>query len=177
MMRWRVGFAALFLFCAGAIAFALYHQFYQWLMPCLMCVYERIAIIVIGLLALCAVVYVPKSRLGVLIWCDLMATAAVIGLGVSTYHVMLQYGPRDASISCASSLPFPINLNDPFWPEWFAALIRPVGDCSTVDFTVFGVSMPIWLMLTFIGITGFVVMMGVQRWRALPARVTQGVQQ
>lgn len=169
MMRWRLGFAALFLACAGAIAFALYHQIYQWLMPCLMCVYERIAFIVIGFIALFAVAFVPKSRIGVLVQCDLIVTAALVGAGVSIYHVMLQYSPLKSDLSCASSLPFPINLNDPFWPQWFAALIRPVGDCSTVDFMVFGVSAPIWLIVTFAGIAVFTVWMGVLRWRELPA--------
>ena len=65
LFRWRFGFALVFLACAGMIGFALYHQFYQWLMPCLYCVYERIGIIVTGLLALVAAIFPPKTRAGV----------------------------------------------------------------------------------------------------------------
>ena len=173
MQRWRLGFVALFLFCAGSIGFALYHQYFNWLMPCLMCVYERIGVIGVGLLALSAAVFPPKTRAGVAVYCGLIVTVALVGGGVAVRHVLMQYGPPDPVASCASSLPFPINLDDPFWPVWFASLIRPVGDCATIDFVVFGVSMPIWLVFTFIGIAAAVSVLGFWRWRELPVKKSQ----
>lgn len=170
MMRWRLGFLAIFLFCAGSIAFALYHQYFNWLMPCLYCVYERITVISVGLLALLAAIIAPKTRIGVIVLCDLVATVALIGAGLAMRHVYLQYGPPNPEVSCAASLPFPINLNDPFWPTWLGALIRPVGDCSAIDFTVFGVSMPIWLVLSFLGLAAASLLLGFWRWRELPAK-------
>lgn len=177
MQRWRLAFFAIFLFCAGSIAFALYHQYYNWLMPCLMCVYERMAVIAVGLFALLAALRPPKTRIGVIIQADLVATTAIIGAVVAIRHVLMQYGPPDPVASCAASLPFPINLDDPFWPAWLGALIRPVGDCSVIDFAVFGVSMPVWLIVSFLGLASAALLLGFWRWRELPVNgATKGEQ-
>jgi protein dithiol:quinone oxidoreductase len=148
MARWRVGFFALFLVCVGMLGFALYHQFYQWLMPCLLCVYERMIVIVLGLLSLLAVIWQPATRRGVLIFSGFYALIALWGAGITVWHLLIQFGPKESAVSCASSLPFPIDLNA--LPSWISAVIRPVGDCSVVDFTLFGMSMPFWLLITFI---------------------------
>lgn len=170
MMRWRLGFFAIFLFCAASIAFALYHQFYNWIMPCLMCVYERMAFIVIGFFALLAAIWAPKSRVGIIVACDLVLTSALAGAGLAAWHLYQQYGPPDPEVSCAATLPFPINLNDPFWPGWLGALIRPVGDCSQVDFVLLGLSMPVWVLLGCMGIAIATAWLGVGRWRGISAR-------
>ena len=141
MARWRVGFFALFLVCVGMLGFALYHQFYQWLMPCLLCVYERMIVIILGLLSLLAVIWQPATRRGVLIFSSLYALIALWGAGITVWHLLIQFGPKESAVSCASSLPFPIDLNA--LPTWISAVIRPVGDCSVVDFTLFGMSMPL----------------------------------
>lgn len=147
MARWRVGFFALFLVCVGMLGFALYHQFYQWLMPCLLCVYERMIVIVLGLLSLLAVIWQPATRRGVLVFTGLYALIALWGVGITVWHLLIQFGPKESAVSCASSLPFPIDLNA--LPSWISAVIRPVGDCSVVDFTLFGMSMPFWLLIAF----------------------------
>lgn len=167
MKHWRLGFLAIFLFCAGSIAFALYHQFYHWLMPCLMCVYERLSMIGIGLLALLVFIFPAKGRWGILLRSGTVSLMALLGAGVATRHLIMQYGPPDPIASCASSLPFPINLNDPFWPEWFTAIIRPVGDCSVIDFKMFGLSMPIWVLLSCLGIALFSVLLAYCQWQQI----------
>ena len=149
LLRWRVGFFVLFLVCVGMMGFALYHQFYQWLMPCLLCVYERLMVIVLGLLSLVAAMWRPNSRRGVLVFSSVYALIALWGAGITVWHLLVQYGPKESAITCASSLPFPIDLYA--LPGWIAAVIRPVGDCSVADFTLFGMSMPFWLLVAFIG--------------------------
>lgn len=149
LLRWRVGFFVLFLVCVGMLGFALYHQFYQWLMPCLLCVYERIIVIVLGVLSLLAVIWQPATRRGVLVFSSLYALIAVWGAGITLWHLRVQFGSKESAVSCASSLPFPLDLNA--IPSWIAAVIRPVGDCSVVDFTLFGMSMPFWLLIAFVG--------------------------
>lgn len=169
-MRWRLGFFAIFLFCVASIAYALYHQFYHWIMPCLQCVYERMAIVAVGVFALLAAVWRPRSRAGIIVACDLVLTSALVGAGVAVRHLMLQYGPPDPAASCDATLPFPINLNDPFWPRWLGALIRPVGDCSQVDFVLLGLSMPAWVLVACLGIGLVTVWLGIGHWREVSAR-------
>ncbi|HSC78761.1 MAG TPA: disulfide bond formation protein B [Chitinolyticbacter sp.] len=166
-MRWRLPFLLLFLACVGMIAFALYHQYVNWVMPCLMCVYQRLAVIAYGLVALLATSWLPRSRTGVALIGVLASAAALFGAATAAWNIRLQYGPADPSLVCGSSLPFPIDLNAPGWPEWFVALIRPVGDCSQIDFTLFGVSMPIWTLLTCIGLLAVTFVLCRLRWREL----------
>ena len=89
------------------------------------------------------------SRRGVLVFSSVYALIALWGAGITVWHLLVQYGPKESAITCASSLPFPIDLNA--LPGWIAAVIRPVGDCSVADFTLFGMSMPFWLLVAFIG--------------------------
>ena len=150
LLRWRVGFFALFLLCVGMMGFALYHQFYQWLMPCLLCVYERLLVIALGLLSLLAAIWQPTTRRGVLWFSGVYAAVALWGAAITVWHLLVQYAPAESGVNCASSLPFPIDLNA--LPAWISAVIRPVGDCSVVDFSLFGMSMPFWLLVAFVGL-------------------------
>lgn len=169
-MRWRFGFLAVFLFCLASIGFALYHQIYDWIMPCLMCVYERMVFIAIGFFSLLAVFWLPRGRCGVVVLSGSVLASALLGVGVAVKHLVLQYGPPDPAASCAASLPFPINLNDPFWPKWLGMLIRPVGDCSQIDFVVLGLSVPVWVLLSCVAIAGLALLFGVFRWKQLCRR-------
>lgn len=169
-MRWRLGFLAVFLFCLASIAFALYHQIYDWIMPCLQCVYERMVFIVIGFFSLLAVFWLPRGRGGVAVLSGSVLASALVGGGVAAKHLSLQYGHPDPAVSCAATLPFPINLNDPFWPKWLGMLIRPVGDCSQIDFVVLGLSMPVWVLLSCLAIAVLALCMGIMRWKQLSRR-------
>ncbi|MBM3114851.1 disulfide bond formation protein B [Jeongeupia naejangsanensis] len=168
---WRTGFLLIFIACAGMIGFALYHQIYNWVMPCLMCVYQRLAIIIVGLLALLAAVWQPNSKGGVKLLGGLIILAASAGAMAAIWNLRLQYGPVDPSVVCAASLPFPIDLNQA--PAWVGTLIRPVGDCSAIDFKLFGVTMPAWVLLTCLGLIAVTVGLcsarcaeiGRRRWR------------
>ncbi|BCL75663.1 disulfide bond formation protein B [Jeongeupia sp. HS-3] len=171
MRYWRTGFLLIFVACVAMIGFAMYHQIYNWVMPCLMCVYQRLAILFIGVLALLAAVWRPERRSSVKLVGGLIILAASAGAVAAIWNLRLQYGPVDPGISCAAALPFPIDLNR--WPAWLGALIRPVGDCSAVDFKLFGVSMPVWVLLTCLGLIAVTVSLcsarlaeiGRGRWR------------
>ncbi|GGP18081.1 disulfide bond formation protein B [Silvimonas iriomotensis] len=165
LLHWRIYLACLFLFCCGMIGFALYHQIYAWVMPCLLCVYQRLGVIVIGLLALIGAIRAPKSKVGTAVLGGLIVLASAVTAGVAAWNLLLQYGPREAGAQCASSLPFPIDLNQ--WPEWVGVLIRPVGDCSQITFTLFGLSVPLWMMLSALAIAVVTAVVTVRRCKAL----------
>ncbi|GAA5785229.1 disulfide bond formation protein B [Chitiniphilus shinanonensis] len=167
MAHWRLWFLVLFLACCGMIGFAMYHQIYNWVMPCLMCVYQRLAVIVFGLLSLLAVFWKPGSRRGVMVLGTLLSLATLGGAASAIWNLRLQYGPADPNLACASSLPFPIDLNDPDWPHWLVALIRPVGSCSSVDFTLFGITMPALVLVTMLVLLGLTYALCARRNREL----------
>ncbi|XZG71824.1 disulfide bond formation protein B [Chitinibacteraceae bacterium HSL-7] len=167
-MSWRLSYLLLFLACVGMIAFALYHQYVHWLMPCLMCIYQRLAITLFGLLSLLCVFWQPKTRGGVRFMTTLLSLSALGGAAAAAWNVRLQFGPSDPSLACAATLPFPVDLNT--WPSWAASFVRPVGDCSVVDFTVFGVSMPVWVLLTCLALVVVVVGIAKREMRLIERR-------
>ncbi|TJZ76300.1 disulfide bond formation protein B [Chitiniphilus eburneus] len=167
MARWRLWFLVLFLACCGMVGFAMYHQIYNWVMPCLMCIYQRLAVIAFGLLSLLAVFWKPASRRGVIILGSLLGLSALAGAASAVWNLRLQYGTPDPNLACASSLPFPIDLNDPGWPGWLVALIRPVGSCTSVDFTLLGLSMPLLVLFTMLVLLGLTFALSARRWREL----------
>lgn len=165
--HWRSGQAFILICCAGMLGYALYEQFAHWLMPCLQCVYQRIGVVALGLTAAVAVVWRPKSRGGVLAMIGAQMLAGLGGIYAAGRHIFMQYVPHDATATCASSLPFPVNFDDPATPAWLAATFRPVGDCSKIDFSLLGLSMPVWVLLAFVGLLGLVAVLGWGRWRAI----------
>jgi len=141
------------------IAYALYEQFYHWLMPCLMCIYQRMAVLGIGLMAVAGLLFRPRRRGALLLISGLQLLAALGGVFAAGMHTYLQYVPHDATVTCASSLPFPINFDAPGMPAWLASLLRPVGDCSKIDFSLLGLSMPVWVVLACAALAVFIVLL------------------
>ena len=78
-----------FLACAGMMSYALYAEHFLMLMPCPLCIFQRIAVITLAIVFLVAAIHNPvgygRSTYTVLI---LLATTA--GAGVSGRHVWLQ---------------------------------------------------------------------------------------
>ncbi|PIJ51409.1 disulfide bond formation protein B [Erwinia sp. OLTSP20] len=122
---------------------ALWFQHVQGLMPCVMCIYERCALFgilgagIVGLIA-------PRSPLRILallIW----LYSGWQGLRLSWQHTMLQLHPNPFS-TCdfAASFPHWLPLD-----RWLPAVFVASGDCSERGWTLFNLSMPQWLIVTF----------------------------
>ncbi len=165
--HWRIGQLVLVLLCVGMMGYALYEQIYHYLMPCLMCVYQRIAVIGFGLASLLGLVWKPSSKTGVLGVAGLQTLAAAEGLYAAGKHIYLQYGPKLQEVSCAAGLPFPVDFNQPGLPEWIPMTFRPVGECNNIDFTLLGVSMPMWVLVGFIGMLAAAWLLSLARWKVL----------
>lgn len=165
LSHWRLCQFLLLLACGGMIAYALYEQFFHWLMPCLMCIYQRMAVIGVGIMAVLGVLIMPRSKAVLYTLSGLQLAAALGGVFAAAKHTYLQYVPHDATVVCASSLPFPINFDAPGMPAWLASLLRPVGDCSQIDFSLLGLSMPVWVMLSCAVLAVFVVLLAKARAR------------
>lgn len=123
---------------------ALYFQHGLGLAPCVMCIYERLALFAImfaGVLGFIA----PKSAL--CRWGGLL-----LGLYGSIKGAMLAIKHTDYQLN-----PAPWNQCSPFvdFPEtlplhlWFPNVFAPSGDCSKISWEWLGLSMPQWLIGVF----------------------------
>lgn len=127
------------------VAAALFFQYQLGLEPCVKCIYQRVAILAIGCVALIPLV-APTSRsaqwLGVIGW----LIAAVWGYRIAATHVDLQNSTNAFYMVCDTFPDFPS-----FMPlhEWFPGLFGAPGLCGDIDWQFAGISMPGWMQIIF----------------------------
>lgn len=162
-LRWTfraqclLGFAA----CAALLAFALYTQYFQALVPCPLCIFQRIAFAALGLVFLVAGLHAPRGRGGRRAYGVLALLAAAAGLYVAGRHVWIQHLPADQVPMCGPDLGFLMEAMP------VTSVIRTVltgaGECAKVDWTFLGLSMPEWSLAWFVALTLWVVVVMFRR--------------
>jgi protein dithiol:quinone oxidoreductase len=134
------GFAA----CAALMAYALYAEHRLLLAPCPLCVFQRVAVIALGIVFLLAAFVVPRGRGSKLI-AGLIGVIAAIGAGVAGRHVWLQSLPPDEVPACGPGLDY---ILDSFpLSEALKLVFTGSGECATADWHFLGLSMPAWVLI------------------------------
>lgn len=142
-------FAAVALVCAGMMAYAFYAEHILGLEPCPLCMFQRVAVVLIGLVALAGAVHAPGS-LGTRLYGFGGLLASGLGVAIASRHVWLQSLPKDQLPSCAPPLDF-------MWDNFpFGQMLRTVlmtsGECAEIDWQFLGLSMPTWTLMCFIAL-------------------------
>ena len=142
----RLVFAAMFVACAGLIALAVYLQEHDGLDPCPMCILQRYAFVALGIVALVAAIHGPQ-RLALKVYGALIATIAIVGAGVAIRHSYVQHFPPKTE-SCGADLDFIVSA----FPlsKALPKIFQGTGSCSTVDWTLLGMSIPEWALVWFV---------------------------
>ena len=142
-----------FLACAGMMGFALYAQYVMYLDPCPLCVFQRIATILLGLVFLLAAIHNPGAT-GARIYGVLVGLVAAGGVGVAAWHVRLQNLPADDVPSCGPGFEY-IMENFAFF-DALGKIFKGSGECADVVWRFFGLSMPTWVIIGLggLGIAG-----------------------
>ena len=133
---------------------ALYLQHYAHLEPCPLCVFQRVSLMSMGIVALIAFIHNPAA-LGRRIYAGLSLVGALAGVGVAGRHVWLQHLPADEVPSCGPGLDYWMDTF-PF-QEVVQKVLRGSGECAKVDWMMFGLSLPEWTLMMFVGLTSVVV--------------------
>lgn len=147
-------FVAIFLACAGGLAFGLYLQEYRSLLACPMCVAQRIAYFAVGITALVAAIHDP-GRAGRFVYSGLAGTFALAGLVVALRQVWLIYHPQLADCGISPEEAF---LNALPLAKWWPAMFVANGDCARVTWTFLGFSIPELSAALFAGLLGLAVL-------------------
>lgn len=126
---------------------ALYFQHVMMLAPCVMCIYERVAMFGVSGAAIIGLLN-PKNA--VVRWLGFAAwgTSGYKGLELSMQHVDYQFNPSPFA-TCDIFVSFPD------WAplhKWFPNIFNAYGECSKVVWQFLGLSMPQWLVNIFAGI-------------------------
>jgi len=124
---------------------ALFFQYVLELKPCIMCIYQRVAIWAIFFAGVIGS-FTNKFILGRLISYVLWATGAIWGLIIALEHVEMQTSTMAFLFSC-EFIP-----NFPSWAplhEWLPILFEASGDCGDIDWQFLGYSMPQWMVVIY----------------------------
>lgn len=131
--------------CIAMLGFGYFLQFVQHLEPCPMCIFQRIAIVVLGLCFMLAFWHNAWPRFYAL----LIALAATGGAALSARHVWLQNLPEDQATLCgAAELDYLLEVFGPW--EAFARVWRGTGDCTEILWQFLGLSIPSWTLVCFV---------------------------
>ena len=137
-----------FLACAGLIAFALYSQYQLGLLPCPLCIFQRVAFAALGGVFLLAGLHGPEGAGARRAWGTLALLAAAVGAFIAGRHVWLQHLPADEVPACGPGLDWMMQT----MPA--TGVLREVltgsGECANVDWTFLGLSMPAWSLAWFV---------------------------
>ena len=158
----RTSFLTGFLVCAGLIAIALYLQYFQNLEPCPLCMMQRVAFILFGLIFLLGAIHGP-GKTGTRVYAVFALLASFTGVGLAARHTWLQYNPPKF-VSCAGDVYSQLERLP--LGRFIANALHATGDCSKVDWTLVGLSIAEWSLIWFVILT---VIAGYQLFRQSPA--------
>ena len=142
-----------FLACVGMMGYALYAEHILLLTPCPLCVFQRVAVISLGIIFLVATLHDPAGW-GRRVYAVLVLLAAGGGMGVAGRHAWLQTLPPDQVPACGPGLDYIIDA----FPlaDALKMVFTGSGECANIDWQLLGLSMPAWVFiaLTVIAVFG-----------------------
>lgn len=144
-----------FLICGLAMAFALYLQ-QQGFEPCPMCIFQRVAMMAAGAAFLLGAIHNPQ-RWGQWVYAALADLAAIIGALIAARHVWLQSLPQDQVPACGPTLDYLMGI----FPlsEVVTMILKGDGNCAKIDAEWLGLSLPMWTMIAFLGLSAYATLM------------------
>ena len=141
-----------FLACAGMMGFALYAEHVLLLSPCPLCVFQRVAVISLGIIFLIAALQNP-SGWGRYIYVVLAFFAAAGGIGIAARHAWIQSLPADQVPSCGPGLDYIIDSFPLF--DALKMVFTGSGECADVVWEFLGLSMPAWVVVCLVVVGTF----------------------
>lgn len=141
----RRAYALICLACIAMLAFGAYLQHVVGLEPCPMCIVQRYALVLVGVFAAFAAMSKGRGLRG--LWGVLGIVVAGGGAFTAARQSWLQWYPPEF-VSCGRDIygmveSFPLQRALPM-------IFRGSGDCSKVDWTLFGLSIANWSFIVFV---------------------------
>lgn len=148
--RWQMLFGAL-----ASLALIAYAYFWvqqrMLMMPCPLCVFQRVAFFGIAAIGLVAAAHNPKGATGRRVYGVLSFVVAMLGAAIAARHVWIQSLPPDLAPAC-NSLGLEYMLGVMPLSDVVREVITGSGECATVDWTWLGIAMPGWTLACFVAL-------------------------
>lgn len=142
----RVFYLAVFVACLGLLGFGLYLEHGTGLEPCPLCIFQRIAYIVMLIIALVAGIHNPLEW-GRYVYLGLTLITAGIGAGIAGRQTWLQHLPADEVPECGPGLEYMLEV----FPllQAMEMILKGSGECAEVQWTFLGFSIAEWSLVCF----------------------------
>ncbi|MDP2636449.1 MULTISPECIES: disulfide bond formation protein DsbB [unclassified Pseudoalteromonas] len=126
---------------------ALFFQYQMGLEPCIMCIYQRTAML--GLLIAGVIGAInPNNMIMRVTAFSTWAVASIWGFLLAREHIDMQTTTDPFAFSCEFEPNFPLPLH-----EWIPHFFAATGDCGNIDWQFLGLSMPAWMEVIFAAFT------------------------
>src|SRR5690606_29321173 len=143
-----------------------YAQFVLELEPCPLCIFQRVAMIALGVIFLAAALHGP-ARTGRRVYGALLAIAALAGIALAGRHVWLQNLPPDQVPSCGPAHSY---MLDAFTPTGSMSMaFIESGECAGIEWSFISLFKGDWVLMMFVLLGGFVVW---NNWRCVRRETT-----
>jgi len=143
--RQRLFWLAVLVSALGLEAAALFFQYVLKLDPCVLCVYERLAVAGLALSGLIGLMAPARRAFRILAYL-LWGASATWGLALAMRHTGIQLGASDLSCEFFANFPAWFNLD-----EWLPSMFNPTGYCSDIQWLFLGFTMPQWMLVVYAG--------------------------
>jgi disulfide bond formation protein DsbB len=128
------------------MGFGLYLQHVEHLEPCPLCIFQRYAFVVTGLIALIAAIHGPR-RVGTWVYSALLALSAGTGAVIAGRQTWLQHNPPKV-LDCGPDLAY--MLDSLPLAQVLPKVFKGEGDCAKVAWKFLGLSIPEWALAWFV---------------------------
>lgn len=161
----RVFFAIISSSCLGLLAYGYFLEFFEDLLPCPMCIFQRLCYMAIALVSLIAVIQAPQ-RTGGITYGVLVIMLSSIGASIAARQTWLQHIPQELVPECGPGLEFMLEM----YPllETVERALLGTGDCAAVSWTFISMSIAEWSLVCFIGLLVVALYQTISNWRAMP---------
>ncbi len=142
----RIIFSIIFAICASLLGFGLYLEHAVGLEPCPLCIFQRVAYIVIAVISLLGAIHNPQ-KLFARIYTGLILIASLCGAGIAGRQIWLQHLPEDKIPECGPGLEYMLDAF-PF-TDALRMILSGSGECAEVQWTFLSFSIAEWSIVCF----------------------------
>ena len=153
-LPYRSSFFLGFLICIGLLGFALFAESHWNLVPCPLCIFQRVAFMIMALFFLAGALHAWRGAGRW--WCSGgVMVGAMLGIAVAGRQLWIQSLPADQVPSCGPPLDYMFSA----FP--FAKVLKLVftgsGECAKVEL-ILGLPVPAWALLWFVALAVLAIM-------------------
>jgi protein dithiol:quinone oxidoreductase len=128
----------------AAVSFAFYAQYGLDLVPCHLCIFQRVTMAAMCAAFVLAALLSRPGAAGVL-FAALIGVTGLATVATAGRHLWIQMQPAGSVPACGADLDFMLDI----FPltEVILKVFRAGGECAKVDWSFLGLSMPAWVLI------------------------------